>query len=176
MNKKYLGFPALVVAILVVASLSIMVGDRSSKNITNNDDFFNVSISPSPTIDSETWELRIDGLVENPASMTYDELKSLQSVTEIAELDCVAGPSSVAYWSGVRLSTVLDIAKETSSDVEVVFYSVDGFSTDISVSDARRNDVILAYEMNNVTLPIDHGYPIRLVVPNEFGYKWAKWT
>jgi DMSO/TMAO reductase YedYZ molybdopterin-dependent catalytic subunit len=81
MNKKYLGFPALVVAILVVASLSIMVGDRSSKNITNNDDFFNVSISPSPTIDSETWELRIDGLVENPASMTYDELKSLPSWT-----------------------------------------------------------------------------------------------
>jgi DMSO/TMAO reductase YedYZ molybdopterin-dependent catalytic subunit len=71
---------------------------------------------------------------------------------------------------------VLDIAKETSSDVEVVFYSVDEFSTSISVSDARGNDVILAYEMNNVTSPIDHGYPIRLVVPNEFGYKWAKWT
>jgi DMSO/TMAO reductase YedYZ molybdopterin-dependent catalytic subunit len=97
-------------------------------------------------------------------------------MTEIAEVDCFAGPYGVAYWSGVRPSTVLDIAKETSSVVEVVFYSVDGFSTGISVSDERRNDVILAYEMNHLTLPIDLGYPIRLVVPNEFGYKWAKWV
>jgi hypothetical protein len=76
----------------------------------------------------------------------------------------------------VRLGAILDRAGTSSGAQEVVFYGLDGYSTSLRIADARRGDVIVAYEMNNETLPANQGYPLRMVVPGEWGYKWAKWV
>jgi hypothetical protein len=96
-------------------------------------------------------------------------------ISEVVTLKCVAGPQGTANWTGVRLSAILDMAGLKTESREIVFHAEDGFSSSLEIVDATQPDVILAYEMNGETLPVDHGFPVRLVVPGKFGYKWVKW-
>jgi hypothetical protein len=153
----------------------IILNQSSYTSITPNDSFFVVSIGPSPKIDEETWTLKIDGLVENPMNFTYEDITSFNRTSEIVTLKCVAGPQGTANWTGVRLKALLDMVGISDGAKEVVFYAEDGYSSSLTISDATSPDVILAYEMNEETLPVDHGFPVRLVVPGKYGYKWVKW-
>lgn len=108
-------------------------------------------------------------------NLTYVDINSLPNITEAATLDCVTGLSARAYWTGVKFADIMDMVGVENGAGKVVFFSADGYSTSLTISEARNPDVILAWGMNNVTLPIDHGFPLRLVVPESFGYKWAKW-
>jgi hypothetical protein len=96
--------------------------------------------------------------------------------TETATLRCVDGPSGRAEYVGVRLSYLLNRAGVQNGSKKVIFRSPDGYSTDLRVEDAYLEDAILAYDMNNRTLPPAQGYPAKLVVPEQWGYKWAKWV
>lgn len=100
----------------------------------------------------------------------------MPSVSETATLDCVTGPSARANWTGLSLKGLLDLAQVNDTAIEVIFLCADGFSTSLTIEEASRAEVILAYGMNGVTLPADHGFPLRVVAPNNWGYKWAKWV
>jgi len=168
------------VAILVIVSIVVAVSFvgltiRSNESITPNDQFFKVAIGPSPVIDVSQWRLQIDGLVDHPMNLTYEETTSLPNITEVVTLDCVTGFSGRAYWTGTSLGDLIETLGVRQSVQEVVFFSADGYSTSLTISEASDPGVILAWGMNNVTLPVDHGFPLRLVVPGDFGYKWAKW-
>jgi hypothetical protein len=163
---------AIVFGILIAG---IILNQSSYTSITPNDKFFVVSKGESPQIDTADWILRVDGLVENSLNLTYENITSFPIVSEIVTLKCVAGPQGTANWTGVRLKALLDMAGIRESAQEVVFYAADGYSSSLIISDATSPDVILAYEMNEETLPVDHGYPVRLVVPGKYGYKWVKW-
>ncbi|UCF08652.1 MAG: molybdopterin-dependent oxidoreductase, partial [Thermoplasmata archaeon] len=84
-------------------------------------------------------------------------------------------PTGTADWKGVKVSAILDLAEVKDNATEVVFYAADGYSSSLTLDYLMRDDVILAYEMNGEVLPRDHGYPLRLVAPNKYGYKWVKW-
>lgn len=166
----------LTIAVLFGILISfIVINQGSYTSITPNDRFFVVSIGDSPKIDIQDWVLRVDGLVENPLNLTYENITSFPAVSDVVTLKCVAGPQGTANWTGVRLSAILDMAGIKDGASEVVFFAEDGFSSSLEIADATMPDVILAYEMNGDTLPVDHGYPVRLVVPGKYGYKWVKW-
>jgi len=135
-----------------------------------------VSIGPVPQIDEANWTLLIDGLVEREVRLSYEEFVALGNATEEAELRCVTGPSASAVWTGVPLSTLLDLAGVREGAVKVAFHSADGFSTDLTVEEALADGVLLSYGMNGAPLPPGQGFPAQLVVPGHWGYKWAKWV
>jgi DMSO/TMAO reductase YedYZ molybdopterin-dependent catalytic subunit len=127
------------------------------------------------------WKLEVAGLVGKPASFTLDELKAMPARTQITRHDCVEGWSAIAKWKGAPLS---EIAKKVESQPNaryVVFYCMDtddegnSFYESIDLRDARHPQTILAYEMNDRPLPVEHGAPLRLRVETQLGYKMAKY-
>ncbi|MCU0861757.1 MAG: molybdopterin-dependent oxidoreductase [Methanomassiliicoccales archaeon] len=177
---RSLGLVRLEAASLVVAALMTGLSLDSDEMITPNDEFFQVSLGPPPPIDVYSWRLKVDGMVERPMNLTYDEVVAFENVTEKAELRCVTGPSATAYYTGVPLTTFLDVLGVKEGAREVAFFCADSllgenYSTSLTLDEARREGVLLAWGMNNVTLPVEQGFPLKLIVPGDWGYKWAKW-
>jgi len=166
---------AIVIGLVLAAGLAV-VQNNELQSITPLKDFPVVSIDGTPTIDPATYVLVVDGTVQHRLALNLTELKALPSVTETEALRCVSGPTGRAEWTGVMLRTVLDMAGLNGSSMKVVFYSADGFTTDLNITESRLANVLICYQMDGVPLPPDQGFPVRIVVPDYWGYKWAKWV
>jgi DMSO/TMAO reductase YedYZ molybdopterin-dependent catalytic subunit len=130
-------------------------------------------LKPTAKAESDTSEsqLRITGLVEHQLNLSLTELEAMPQTTVYAAILCVDSPDRVVEegnWVGVRLSLLLEAAGVSPTAVKVAFYASDGYSTDLTVETAEREDVILAYEKDGVPL----SEQLRLVVPGKWGYKW----
>jgi DMSO/TMAO reductase YedYZ molybdopterin-dependent catalytic subunit len=156
-----------------------------------------------PKLDPSTWRLDVGGLVERPLSLSLLDLHSMRTLTLTVTLECAGngrsvldpptegeqwglGAVSVAEWTGVPLVEVLDRAGVKTTAREVLFRGADGgtvaarsgvtrFERSLNVDVARDSDVLLAYAMNGEPLPVEHGYPLRLVVPGWYGVTSVKW-
>lgn len=127
------------------------------------------------------WRLVVDGLVERPLRLSLADIRSLQQRVQITRHDCVEGWSAIGKWHGPRLSTVLDLARLKSSARYLVFHCADmllgrPYYESIDLIDALHPQTILAWAMNNRTLPVAHGAPLRLRVERQLGYKHAKYV
>jgi DMSO/TMAO reductase YedYZ molybdopterin-dependent catalytic subunit len=125
--------------------------------------------------DIDTYRLVVDGLVENPLSLSYEDLLSRPQVTEEVLLICSGFFWDNAVWTGTPLSLILEDAGLLPEASQVLITSGDGYSRRISLEDATAEGVFLAYEVNGETLPEEHGYPIRLVARHQYGNVWVKW-
>ena len=148
--------------------------------ITNNDDFYVLQKGIQPKLKKDRWRLGIMGLVKEKKFFNYEELSSLDSVTTMRTLQCIGDPigteqMSNAMWTGVPLQTCLKEAGVKSSAKLVVFRCADGYHTAIPIADAMHEKTLLAYKMNGVVLPHEHGFPIRLLNPGHYGTKNPKW-
>jgi hypothetical protein len=161
--------------LLSIPLFSLIGISLKQDEITPNDEFFTLSIGSIPQIDVQTWQLSVTGLVDNPLYLNYENITSLPNKSEVATLKCVEGPSGTADWKGVKLKNILDEAVIQNNAKEVVFHAADGYSSSLTIEDAMQDDVLLVYEMNGETLPSEHGFPLKLVVPGKAGYKWVKW-
>jgi DMSO/TMAO reductase YedYZ molybdopterin-dependent catalytic subunit len=131
--------------------------------------------SKSPPIlaqtSSQPMQFTISGLVQNPMTVTLDDLKAMPQVTEDASLFCVDAPTiplQQGNWTGVELSYLLQQANITLGAVKVAFFASDNFRTDLSIQMATQdNSILVAYQNNNQPLS-----GLRLVVPGCWGYKW----
>lgn len=115
--------------------------------------------------------LVVDGLVQHPLNLTMEELMAMPRTTVSATLYCVDGPDyplASGNWTGVQLAIILEQAHVSPSAMKVAFHANDGFSTDLTVEAAMRENVILAYERDGQPLT----EKLRLVVPGHWGYKW----
>jgi hypothetical protein len=166
----------MVVISIIVASAMLSLRQQVEEEITPNDEFFTTSLTEPIQIDIENYTLEIFGLIEEPTNITYQDLLSMPSTTEKATLRCVTGGTGTAIWKGVRISELMGVVGLVDGARELVFHSPDGFSTSLTLDDAMGSDVLLAYEMNGVSLPEEQGFPLRVVSPNQYGYKWAKWV
>ena len=157
----------------------------------------------TPRIAAATWKLEVGGLVGKPITLTLDDLQKMPQTTIPVTLECAgngranmrprptgmpwtSGAVSTARWSGTSLSKVLTRAGgvDSSSAVEVVFFGVDQgiedgqlhtYARSLPVAEALRREVVLAHQMNAYPLPREHGYPLRLVVPDWYGMASVKW-
>ena len=141
------------------------------------------SLTPTgqPQLDEKfrNWVLVIDGLVDRPLNLSVSNLLSMPSTSVNAPLYCVGAgtgrPVENGTWEGVRLKLILEKAGIRSNAIKVAFYAPDGFSTDLRIQDAQRNDVIIAYKKDGEFLKDANGSPdFRLVVPGKWGYKWIR--
>lgn len=134
-----------------------------------------------------SYRLKIGGLVERPLSLSLADVRAAPARTQITRHDCVEGWSSIGKWKGARLSALLDRAKLKPQARYIVFHcadTLDPSATDgagkyyesIDLIDAYHPQTILAYEMNDATLPVRHGAPLRLRVERQLGYKHAKYV
>jgi DMSO/TMAO reductase YedYZ molybdopterin-dependent catalytic subunit len=121
------------------------------------------------------YHLKISGLVDNPLSLSYDELRCLPKMTAKPVLICRGYFEDVATWSGVPLSYLLGLAGVQKSARELILVSADGYAAYLSMQDALREDNFLAYEWEGQPLPILHGFPVRAVLPSQQGSAWVKW-
>ncbi len=120
-----------------------------------------------------TWQLRVFGLVQNPLNLTLGEVVKMPKDTVYAKLQCVDSriPVAIGSWTGVRLAYLLKVAGVSQTAVKVAFHAADGYSTDLTVQDVSKDDVIIAYKFDG--RPLKEG--LRLIVPGRPGYKWISY-
>ena len=163
------------------ASLARPPSGGLETEVTPNSLFYVVSKNEiDPTVDVDGWRLEVAGLVDNPMTLTYDDLKTALPVEEYVTLECignVVGGDLIgnAKWKGVRLSAILEEARLGPDVIDVAFEAADGFTNAVSLGRAMSGDVLVVYEMNGQPLPAEHGFPARIVVPGLYGYKSVKW-
>lgn len=123
------------------------------------------------------YRLRVGGMVERPLTLTLDDLEAFPATTLVRDFQCVTGwrvPS--VHWKGVALADLLDEAGVERGGVALRFESFDGLYTEsLTLPEARRSDVIVAYSMGGHPLSRAHGGPARLYVAPMYGYKSIKW-
>ncbi len=135
----------------------------------------NNAIKGTQFIDRDAYRLKIDGMVERPANFTYDQIMTYPPTAKVVNLNCVEGWGFTAKWTGVSLKTLFDITGIKENATNVIFHSTDGYSTSHDLDYLISNDIMLAYRINDLTLPPDRGFPLQLVAEGKYGYKWAKW-
>jgi DMSO/TMAO reductase YedYZ molybdopterin-dependent catalytic subunit len=159
--------------------------DGISPLFTPNADFYRVDTALTvPTVDPNTWRLVVDGMVDKRVELSFDDLLALGLDEYVITLTCVSnevGGDLVgnARWLGVPVRTVLAAAGVQSGADMVLSRSVDGFtaSTPLETLTDPGIDAILAVAMNGEPLPLEHGFPVRMVVPGLYGYVSAtKWV
>jgi len=122
------------------------------------------------------WNLRIHGEVERPIVLSYEDLLNLDQVHIICDVHCVTGWTLLdSSWTGVRLGTIMDRVKPSRSGGFIIFEAAEGYTSNVPISDARKENVLLAHSFFGEKLQRAHGAPVRVVIPDRYFYKSAKW-
>ncbi len=136
-----------------------------------------VAIDGTQHINQTTYHLTVTGLVNNTLELTYDDLvNNFQSYQQVGKLLCVEGWSVTMLWQGVPINDLLKEAGASPNATTLIFSASDGYTTALPLDYVVQNNLILAYKVNNVTLPAAAGFPLSLVAQNQYGYKWIKWV
>jgi DMSO/TMAO reductase YedYZ molybdopterin-dependent catalytic subunit len=125
---------------------------------------------------TEAYHLAVDGLVDNPLMLSYESIMHYPAVTDTVLLICPGVFADTREWTGVSLTTILTDAGIKTKAKRVMFYASDGYSTSLSLEEAQREGVFLAYKVNGQTLSKEDGYPLRLVAKGMDGSFWIRWV
>ncbi|MFC3799724.1 molybdopterin-dependent oxidoreductase [Cohnella sp. GCM10012308] len=135
------------------------------------------TVTPLPHFDSDTWRFTIGGLVDQPATLTWEQFLEIKRKVQVSDFHCVTGWSVYGNtWEGIPLAQLLDAAGVQAGAQYVKFYSGDGEYTDaLSLEQARMKDVLVAVLHDGKPIHRDYGGPVRLIVPGMYAYKSVKW-
>jgi DMSO/TMAO reductase YedYZ molybdopterin-dependent catalytic subunit len=154
-----------------------MPREPPGQNVLEKRDWPVLDLGDKPEIPRERWRLAVDGAVETPLSLGWDELQSLPQEEEEADFHCVTGWSILDLaLTGVRLETVLALARPRPDATHVMIHGTDGYSTNLPLEEALKPDVLLVHAVDGAQLPAAHGGPVRIVVPQLYAWKGAKWV
>jgi len=134
------------------------------------------SIRGPQSVNITDFRLTVTGLVQTPTISTYEEiLGKYPHYSKVVTLHCVEGWDATILWEGVLVRDLVNDAGADPRANTVIFTARDGYTTSFPLVYVMDNDILMAYKMNNVTLPAERGYPFALVAEDKWGYKWIKW-
>jgi DMSO/TMAO reductase YedYZ molybdopterin-dependent catalytic subunit len=136
------------------------------------------SIEKTPRVDLKTWRLKVEGLVDQPTSLSFDEIKALPKKIQSQSFICVEGWGlDNQIWEGVHLKEVFSKVALSPKAKFVTFIAAGGYYRDsLSVKEALEADTMAAYRVNGKDLAPENGFPLRLIIPRMYAYKGVKWV
>ncbi len=146
------------------------------QKLSSINDFRENSIRGPLKIDISKYRLEILGLVDTSKTYTYDQVLAHGQIKKVITIHCVEGWNVTLLWQGVPVRDLINEAHAKPEAKIVIFSSPDGYSTSFPLSYIMDNEILLAYKMNDVTLPAERGYPFELAAEGKWGYKWIKWV
>jgi DMSO/TMAO reductase YedYZ molybdopterin-dependent catalytic subunit len=129
-----------------------------------------------PEVSTAQWALTIDGAVEAPVTLDWAGFKALPQVDDDSDFHCVTTWSLMdSKWNGVQFSTLAALVHPHPEATHVMTYGYDGYTTNLPIEEALKDDVLLVHSWNGQPLPRDHGGPVRMITPQLYAWKGAKW-
>ncbi|MGB6484244.1 MAG: sulfite oxidase-like oxidoreductase [Candidatus Acidiferrales bacterium] len=130
-----------------------------------------------PRFDPARWDFRIEGLVEKPVRLTWGEFSHLPMKQVTADMHCVTRWSRFdVRWEGVPFTEVMKLVKVKPETRYAMVHAEEEFTANVPLVDLMRPEVLFALRHNGEPLPLEHGYPVRLVVPHLYAWKSVKWV
>lgn len=155
---------------------SVEVREYQGEHLSSIADFRENSIRGPQYLERETYQLNVTGDVNTSFNISYDEiLDKYRHYTKKVTLFCVEGWEVTILWEGLLISDIVEDAGLLPGANTVIFYAADGYSTSLPLDYLKERNIIMAYQMNGVTLPPERGFPFQLVAEDRWGYKWIKW-
>ena len=160
----------------LASPLGVVVPDALKTLVPDGWRIYSVN-PPWPTFHPSTYRLQVTGAVEHPLSLSWDEVLALPQARQTTDFHCVTGWSvGGVHWQGVRLQDLWDMAKPTAEARYANFISLEQPYVDsLSMPQTTMPNVMLAHGMDSLPLTQAHGAPMRLVIPEMYGYKGVKW-
>ena len=154
----------------------VEVREYQGARLSSINDFRENSIKGPQDVNVTDYRLKIYGLVESSIEYTYQEvLEDFTSQKKVVTLNCVEGWSATILWEGVRVTDLIEKANPSEDSKIIIFHAEDGYTTSLPIDYIKENDLIIAYKINEVTLPNENGFPFQLVAESKWGYKWCRW-
>ncbi len=135
-----------------------------------------LDLGTQPVIALKDWQLMVDGAVENPLTLNWDAFMALPQTADTSDFHCVTTWSKLNMpWKGVRLLDIAALAQPLANATHILCYGYDDYTTNISLEEALKPDVLLAHTVEEQPLPVEHGGPVRMITPQLYAWKGAKW-
>lgn len=130
-----------------------------------------------PQVALGDWRLTVDGAVTRPLQLSWQDLLALPQEDQHSDFHCVTTWSQMDLrFEGVALATVLALAEPAADASHLMLHAYDGYTTNLSLAEACKPDVLLAHRVDGAPLPREHGGPLRVVTPQLYAWKGAKWV
>jgi DMSO/TMAO reductase YedYZ molybdopterin-dependent catalytic subunit len=159
----------------------VLAAPGTRDELTSNEDFYRIDINTfRPVLKEDEWKLEVAGLFDNGLSLTLSDLMSYPAVTQPITLSCISNRVGgdligTSNWTGIPLRDLLEEIGLQPQAQELLVEAADGFYESVTMRDMMDPRTLLVYGMNDKTLPVDHGFPLRIYIPNRYGMKQPKW-
>lgn len=154
-----------------------MPKEPPGQNVLEKREWPVLDLGQTPEVSTERWRLTVDGAVETPLALSFTDLLALPQVELEADFHCVTGWSVMdVLFRGVRLETVAALARPKPEATHVMTHAHDGYSANLPLEEALKPDVLLVHAVEGKPLAVEHGGPVRIVVPQLWAWKGAKWV
>jgi DMSO/TMAO reductase YedYZ molybdopterin-dependent catalytic subunit len=154
----------------------VEVRSYQGQDLSSINDFRENSIKGPQQINISTYQLTVTGLTNRTVVYTYNQiLAKYPHYSKVVTLHCVEGWDATIHWEGVLVRDIIADAGVDPRANTVILTAHDGYTTSFPLTYFTGQDILMAYRMNNVTLPVERGYPFQLVAEDKWGYKWIKW-
>jgi DMSO/TMAO reductase YedYZ molybdopterin-dependent catalytic subunit len=129
-----------------------------------------------PSIELGEWQLRVDGACHAPFSLAYPDFLALPQIEDVSDFHCVTTWSRMDLrWRGVRFADLAALAQVDERATHVMCHAYDDYSTNLPLVEAVKSDVLLVHTVDGAPLPREHGGPVRMITPQLYAWKGAKW-
>jgi len=135
-----------------------------------------LDLGMQPDISTDSWKLIIDGEVEHPFTLSWQDFIALPQTEDTSDFHCVTTWSKLNInWKGVRLLDLAALVQPKEMATHILCYGYDDYTTNVSLEEALKPDVLLAHTVEDKPLPKEHGGPVRMITPQLYAWKGSKW-